>query len=230
MQRVQNVKNNMFLIFINLIFVIKLNGQQVLEGRYSNLAPLQEHYNFYTFNKNGGFEYQTGASLGNDYYGRGEYIIIDNKLILNYNKTKSLKIGHHISEIWQSNKDSIDVDFNLFDFDNYPIFNVNIIYKDSLSKNGYSGVITNEKGTAKVILNKEKMQLEFEITNLGFRPYKLIIDKSYNYKISVYLQKSHTGIPILNQTDTLNIVKMRRKFFVVKNKNGSETVWRKIED
>lgn len=193
-------------------------GQQGLEGRYSNLAPLQEHYNTYTFNKNGKFEYQAGASLGNDCFGQGEYMITDNKLILNYNKTEPLRIGHHISQIWLNNKDSVMVDLNLFDFDGDPIPNVNIIYKDSLSKNGYNGVIVNEKGIAQITLGKEMKQHEFEITNLGYRPYKLNIDKSYNYKISVFLQKGHTGIPILNQIDTLSIVKVRRKYFELRTR------------
>ena len=227
---VQKVLNVTKILFFIILFFNTAESQNTLDGKYTCLAPLQEHYNYYLFNKKGQFEYRRGASLGNDYYGKGEYRILNKKLILNYNKTKPLKTGHHTSKIWINNKDSINVNFKFFDFDSIPLPAVNVIYKDSLSKYGLSGVAANEKGIAKLNLKRDKTNLQFIITNLGFKQYELFIDKNYNYDISVILQKGYTGLPILNQIDTLVIDKKRPKYFVVKNNNGSLTTWKKLDD
>lgn len=227
-QKAQNV-TRIILILVYLFINNKAISQEKLNGSYSCLAPLQEYYNIFSFNKNGQFEYHVGASLGDDYYGKGEYKFTDNQLILNYNKTEHLKIGYHASKIWSNNKDSININFKFFDFDNNPVPYVNVIYKDSLSKNGHNGVMADEKGTALLNLKKDRNDLQFEISNLGFNHYKFPINKNYNYEVSVYLQKDGFGLPILNQIDTLEVVKKKTKYFTVKNKDGKIITWRKIE-
>ncbi len=228
-QKALNV-TRIILILINLFILNKVQSQEKLKGRYSCLAPLQEHYNFYFFDKNGQFEYRRGASLGDDYYGKGEYEFNNKQLILNYNKTEPLKIGHHVSKIWTNNRDSINVHFNFFDFDSNPVPYVNVIYKDSLSKYGYSGVVANEKGIASLNLKRDRTNLQLNISYVGYRQYEFSIDKNYNYDISVFLQKDGDGLPILNQIDTLVIDKKRPKYFVVKSKNGSLTTWKKLDE
>ena len=89
--------------------------------------------------------------------------------------------------------------------------------------------MANEKGITLLNLKKDRNNLEFEISNLGFNNYKFSIDKNYNYKVSIYLQKDGFGLPILNQIDTLEVVKKKTKYFTVKDKDGKITTWRKIE-
>lgn len=232
MQKEKNVIKDviivLFLIFSNYTF----SQKETLNGKYSQLASLQEHYNYYVFDKNGEFRYHTGASLGDDYFGRGIYRFTDKHLILNYNKTDPIKIGHHLLKTWTNNKDSIDVYFKFFDFNNIPIPFVNVLYKVNLPNNVYTykGVVADKDGIAKLNLSKENKEFHLIISNVGYIEYRLIVDKNYNYDISVFLQKQGNGLPILNQIDTLEIVKWKSKHFTVKNKNGSETTWRKIED
>ena len=189
-----------------------------------------DYSNCLTFETDRNFTYEYSGHLGVLKYGQGEYKFTDNQLILNYNKTEPIKIGHHVSEIWTNNKDSIYLKINIFDFDGLPLHAVSVIYKDSLSKYGYSGVASNREGIALINLKKDRTDLDFEISHLGFNIYKFSLDKNYNYNISVFLQKDGDGLPILNQIDTLEIIKRRPKYFTVKNKNGSETTWRKLED
>lgn len=229
MQKAQNVTR--IIPFLITFFIFnKAQCQEKLNGRYSCLAPLQEHYNVYSFDRNNRFEYNRGASLGDDYYGSGEYKLIGNKLILNYNKTKPLKIGLHSSKVWTNNKDSINVNFKILNFDSIALPYASIAYKDSLSKYGYSGVAANEKGIASINLKRERTNLQFKISNLGFRQYEFAIDTNYSYDISIFLQKDGEGLPILNQIDTLIIDKKRPKYFTVKNKNGSISTWKKLDD
>lgn len=230
MQKEQNViKNSIFfqlLIISNYLF----SQSEKINGRYSSIASLQEHYNYYVFDKNGEFRYHVGACLGDDYFGFGDYQFINNYLILNYNKTEPIKTGYHVSEIWTNNKDTIYLKINILDFDGFPLHGVSVIYKDSLSKYGYSGVASNKEGVALVNLKKDKTDLDFEISHLGFNIYKFSLDKNYNHNISVFLQKQGDGLPILNQIDTLEIVKIRPKYFTVKRKDGNIATWRKVED
>jgi len=227
-QKAQNATK----IILFLFYLFTTNNaisQEKLNGSYSCLAPLQEHYNIFSFNEKGQFEYHIGASLGDDYYGKGEYKFTDNQLILNYNKTELIQTSHHVSKIWTNNTEIIDIHFNIFDIEGNPLPYTNIIYRDSLSKNGYNGVMANEKGITLLNLKKDRNNLQFEISNLGFNNYKFSIDKNYNYKVSIYLQKDGFGLPILNQIDTLEVVKKKTKYFTVKDKDGKITTWRKIE-
>lgn len=218
----------LFLISSNYIF----SQKEKLNGKYSQLESLQEHYNYFVFDQNGEFRYHVGASLGDDCFGYGTYQFINHQLILNYNKTKPIKIGHHVSEIWTNNRDSINVHFKFFDFNNMPVPYVNVMYKVNLPKDTYTykGVVADKEGIAKLNLSKENKEFQLIISNVGYNEYRFIVDKNYNYNISVFLQKQGNGLSILNQIDTLEIVKKKPKYFIVKNKNGSMTTWRKLED
>lgn len=226
MQKEQNVIN----LTIILLFSVLSNfsfSQKQLNGKFSNLARYQEYYNSYTFNEKGEFYYHNGASSGNFYFGEGEYKLIDNQLILNYNKTKPLKIGHHVSEIWENNTDSIAVHFSFFDFDNIPIPYVNYFYKDSLSKNGYQGGVADKDGQGLLKLKKEKNDIMITVSNIGFRQYSFPINRNYNYDVSVFLESEGNGIPIKNQLDTLKIVELKEDYFKVIEKDGKITTWLK---
>lgn len=211
----------------------KLEGTYCLEHKYSG-----DFSECLEFREDNTFEYNYLSDVGMVSYAQGEYEFADSQLILNYNKTAPLKMSYHISEIWKNNKDSITVDFNLFDFDGKPAAGVNVLHKDSLSQKGFKSVDSNEDGRASFKLKKDASELEFEISSMDYGLtasilhifYHLKIYKEWNYKISVYLQKSYTGIPILNQTDTLELKKVRKQFFEVKNKDESVTTWRKLED
>lgn len=200
--------------------------------------PSGDFSNCLEFNKNNTFEYEFSDDLGTQSYAQGQYELIKNKLILDYNKTVPLKMSYHVSEIWQSNKDSITVNFNFFDFNGNPAIGVDVFYRDSLSPKGYITNVSDANGRVYFNLKKDIKELQFEISSMDYGLsvsilhsfYNVTIYKEWNYKISVYLQKSYTGIPILNQKDTLNLVKIKRKYFTVRNKNGSVTTWRKIED
>ena len=189
-----------------------------------------DYSNCLTFETDKNFTYEYCGHLGVLKYGHGEYKFTGSQLILNYNKTEPIKTGHHLSEIWTNNKDTIYLKINILDFDGFPLHGVSVIYKDSLSKYGYSGVASNKEGVALVNLKKDKTDLDFEISHLGFNIYKFSLDKNYNHNISVFLQKQGDGLPILNQIDTLEIVKIRPKYFTVKRKDGNIATWRKLED
>lgn len=244
MQKEKNVNTRW--LFITILFGINLCFSQsvkMIEGRYvidnvSDWVAEAGVYTYFNFTKNGTFKKEVMGELGREHYTQGEYKLSKDQLILNYNKTVPLKMSYHISEIWESNKDSITVDFDLFDFDGNPATGVEILYKDSLSKRGYRADVSNKDGRSSFKLKRDPSELQFEISSMDYgltnsirhTIYYLTIYREWNYKISVYLQKSYIGIPVLNRTDTLKLKKVREKHFEVINDNGSVTTWRKLED
>lgn len=226
---VQRVRNAKILILVGM-FCINIQAQIKFNGSYCKDYDLKNMSNCLTFETKKNFAYEYSGDTGVFEFGHGEYLFKDNKLILNYNKTEPIKTGHHFSEIWTNNKDSIHIQFNVFDFDSLPLPAVSVIYKDSLAQYGFNGVASNKKGIAAIKLKKNSNTLQVEISNVGFQSYKFSLDRNYNQVISVFLQKDGYGLPIRNQIDTLQIEKIKRKYFTVRNKNGSITTWRKRED
>lgn len=231
----KNASKTLILLFFGCIMSFGIS-QNSLEGLYyvDDNPPYvvdggsSTHYEFF---KNGTFERITTGEFGTQYYGSGTYNLDNNKrLILNYNKTEPIQMGYHISKMWTNNSDEVDINFKLFDLDENAVKYANIIYKDSVSKHGYNGIVADDEGIAKLKFKKESKRLQFEITCLNFKYYSLVIDKNYNYNISVYLQNEYNGLPIMNQMNTIQLEKIRPKYFTVRNKNGSVTTWRKLED
>ncbi|WP_157614268.1 hypothetical protein [Pseudotamlana agarivorans] len=222
---------NVIKLFIYIgIFYSNAYAQNQPKGKFCEEYEIKDYGACITLKPDNTFVHSFGGDMGTEAHGKGEYNFIDNKLILNYNKTEPVKTGYHLSKIWTNNKNTITVNFKFFDFDSIPVPNVNVFYKDSLSKQGYGGGVASEKGVLSLNLKKDKTFLKLKMTNIGYSPYELSIDKNYNYVISVYLQKVGKGLPILNQIDTLIIHKKRPKYFTVRNKNGSITTWKKSEN
>lgn len=185
MLKAKNVRKPFLLILFGLL-PSHLISQTKFEGTFCVEFATKDISNCLRFESDQIFKYKLTGDTGTFEYGIGEYKFIDNYLVLNYNKTKPLKIGHHNSEIWLNKFDSIEVHLVLLDFNNNPISNVNVLYKDNLLKNGYKGVISDNKGEAIINLKKGKEDLELTCSHFNYRAYKISIDKNFNYKITVF--------------------------------------------
>lgn len=227
-RKVRNAKVILFILVGSLSCT--LHAQANFIGTYCIDYDMNDFSVCLTFETDKSFSYEYSGDTGVFEYGQGKYRFVDKHLVLNYNKTAPMQIGHHVSKIWTNNSGMVNVNFAFFDFDGNVIPNVSIIYKDNLSKNGYSMLSADKEGFAKLITNKEDQSLQFTASKIAYNQHKFTIDKNYNYDITVYLQDEEDALPIRNQIDMLFIEKIRPKFFTVKNKNGSVTMWRKIED
>lgn len=227
-QKLRNVKMVVLLLVGTLFY--SLHAQTKFDGTFCKEYDLKYFSECLTFEKEKNFKYEYRGDTGMFEFGQGEYQLIGKRLILNYNKTDPIKIGHHVSKIWTNNEDSINLQFNISDFDGLPLPAVTVVYKDSLSKYDYTGVASNKKGIALINLKKDSTDLQVEISNLGFELYKFSLDKNYNHNISVFLQREGDGLPIKNQIDTLEIQEEKPKYFTIRNKDGSKAIWRKTED
>ncbi len=168
--QMQKEKNAIKIISVLIILFVldKAYSQEQLNGNYSSLAQFQEFYDFYNFNKNGVFEYHTGADLGDDYFGKGEYKIENDNLILNYNKTSPLKLGYYLTEIWTNNKDSINVNITTITLDKKPAPYLSITFSDSLAKNGVNGIATDRDGSGSITFKKDRKNINLSLTGVGY--------------------------------------------------------------
>lgn len=210
------------ILFLIFIFLIPAMRAQKLKGLYSNLAPFQEHYKFYRFGNNGTFEYHSGASLGDDIYGKGDFEVLGDTLILKYNTTEPKKLGYHTTEIWENQKTSIKFDFQVVDLENKPIPNVNVIY---LNNSGYEKIILNEQGEGTGIFKKRQDSVKINFSFLGYERYTAKFDLNFSKNIKVYLAEWTSGIPILDQVDTLEIVEFEMDTLKLKDKEGNIDKW-----
>jgi len=227
MQKVQIVIKCFFIIHLSLIYSI-VNAQNTLVGSYSKLEIGQEYFDYYKFNQQGGFEYFNGASLGYNYYGKGDYTIIHDLLILDFNKTELKKYsGYYRYNDWINNSNTVILKFKVFDIEGNKIPNVNIYFlKNKI------GRITDKNGYAEIILKKSNaINDDINISLIGFEPQKIKIDRNYNFNFKIYLKKRDIksySKPIYNQKDTLEIINLDEDLIKLRGKNGKISSWRKV--
>lgn len=218
-----------YFLIIQLSFIYStVIGQNILNGTYSKLMDGQEHFDYYEFNQQGDFKYYSGASLGYKYYGKGNYKIINDLLIFDFNKTELKEYsGYYRYTDWINKSNKIILKFKIFDLEGNNIPNVNIY----LSKMKI-GKITNINGYAQIILNKDEIEDDdISISLIGFEPQKLPFDKNYNFEFKIYLKKRNFksfSKPIYNQKDTLEIINIFENNINLRRNDGSVISWKKL--
>ncbi|SEA18707.1 hypothetical protein SAMN05443667_102258 [Flavobacterium gillisiae] len=198
--------------------------QKKITGIYSSLMPHQEHYNYFDFNTNGTFEYHSGASLGDDEFGKGYYQIKNDSLILNYDLTEIKEDSYYKSRRYYNSKDSIQIKFNAYNFNKTPIQNIQIY-----SYPNYKSTKTDSNGVATLSFKKveRNSKMEIHIDGAFLAKQVIYIDVNTNYIIDVYMSKSVIigfGHPkaIKNETEKYKILEYQDD--IIKLKNNSRVM------
>ena len=213
-----------FILFLLTIYSNLLFSQNKIEGKYCKEYGIKDTYHCYTFFKNGEFKLESGGDLGNDYYGKGDFLLNENSLILNYNKTEPAELSYYRTEFWRNNKDSIELNFQIMNMEN-----LKIPYANVAILSNKTGIITNENGNGKMKLKKSNENCEITVSYIGYQECKIKIKQNNNYNFKIYLTKGFTGVPIKNQTETLEILELTDKYFKTKSINDNIIIWNKIE-
>jgi len=210
---------------ILLVLIFSLSGQLYCQkkiiGRYTSLMPNQEHYNYFDFNKNGIFEYHSGASLGKSEFGKGHYKIKNDSLILNYDLTELNEESYFKAKKYSNSKDSILVNLNIYNIEKEPLFNI-IVY----SYPDYQSTESSKEGFASLKLAKGSYQdkVEFHIDGEFWARQIIYLDSDTNYNIDVFMNKSviqSFGHPkaIKNKIVKFKIIESTKKYFILKHNN-----------
>jgi len=182
-------------------------------------------YDCYTFYNNGEFEFNSGGDLGDSFYGKGDYFFNEKYLILNYNKTKLERLGHNETTPWKTEKDSIELNFQIME-DNFskltlPYANINILSEQKK-------IVADENGVGKIKLKKSDKVCDILISFFGLKNYKIKVNKAYCYDFKIYLANVYNGKPIKDKVDTLQISEFSDKYFKTINRYKKESTWNKI--
>lgn len=216
------LKTSIFFLLIGPL----LFGQKEINGMYSDLAPLQEHYSYYSFNKEGTFEYHSGASLGDDYYGFGHYAISNDFIILNFDSIPEIESsGYYQFKRWTNDQDNISLKFNVYDLNKNKLSGAAIV----IPSEKFGTLIQGGKGELELPTKNIKQVEKLRISLLGYETQELVFDRSFNYEFEIYLRESSSGTAIINQIDTLKITQWGDDFFEVKGKGNKVILWKKRE-
>lgn len=195
---------------------VNLYCQTEIIGRYSSVMLYQEYYKYFDFNKKGIFEYHSGASLGDDEFGKGHYQIKNDSLIFNYDLTELKYKSYHKAKEYYNSKDIVTIKVIVKDFKGNIMTNTNVYIKEDKI-----GHILGEKSFVNFKLKKEKKGFFLDISNLGYDSYKLKLSKLKNYEIEVFLKKASTiSRAIKNQIIKYKILEYTNDFIKLKSNNG----------
>lgn len=201
----------------------KKSQSYVLEGRYYLSLKLKDEKKYLNF-KNDSFEIGKYGHLGHEYQGKGYFNIAKNKLILNYNKKLVRPNSFYRSFNWQNDSDLISIDVKVMDLKGTGISMANF-YSDD----GKISAVTDSNGELGLKLPKKDIKQEFEVSYIGFGGVKISLDQSLNQKVEFFLSDKSEPMPIYNQIDTLEILELKKDYFISKNKDGSNHKWIKEE-
>ncbi|MDN3491610.1 hypothetical protein [Winogradskyella bathintestinalis] len=188
----------------------------LLNGNYSSLATNQENYNYYSFYKNGLFDYHSGASLGDDKYGNGHYFIKKDSLILQYDLTDLKDNSYHKFKNYINTSDSIILKINIYNLDKKRLAHVSVL---GSSKERY-GVESNGEGIAYLKFKKEKGSRKIEISDLCCGNYSFKINSEFNYEVDVFLRKKfNKPTAIKNEVEKYKIIEHTDTYIELKKNN-----------
>ena len=212
MQEEQNVIK--FLLFFFLMCIFNVSAQKKIIGKYSFIDGTGYFFENYSFDKSGLFDHKKGGDLGVSSFGRGHYLIRNDSLILNYNLTKLKTNDYHKFKYYLNNKDSISVRINIYDLEKNPVYGTAIaVFSKKLLKR------SNKDGAVEFYLKKEKQQIEFNVSNIGFG-YDFSIWKNRNYEIDVFLNTDNYGVPYKNQLIKYKIIEQTDKLLKLESNSG----------
>jgi len=196
--------------------------QKKIIGKYSSLMGYQEYYNYFDFNKNGVFEYHSGADLGDDEFGKGHYQIKNDSLILNYDLTELKEESYFKAKKYYNSKDSIKVNLNIYSSNKEPLYKI-IVY----SFPNYQSTESDKQGTAHLKLKKGsyKEKVALHIDGVFWAKQIIYLDSDTNYNLDVFMNKSVIqgfGHPkaLKNQIIKYKIVEFNKDFIKLENING----------
>lgn len=216
-----------FSFFICLLFYHStIHSQGKLFGKYTVIGSDSKGSSL-TFLKNGEFQFTAASGdLGKADFGAGTYIYTDQKLILNFNRTALTSISSYSHfQIWKNNKDFVEMNVTVADIHGIPIPGANVFCTEFKIVQQ-----TNSEGTCTLILPKKMKETEIKVLFIGLKESRTLVNLNLNYKLKVFLSEGELeGIPILNQSDTLNVISVNRTNFKIKNKDGEIIIWKKQE-
>ncbi len=181
----------------------------------------------FTFGNDQKFTWIKGSHIPPDISGGGTYKIIDNKLILNYQKGKAYDLSYYKTSKRVSVDETISINFIVKDLNDNPLSNVQVAI---LNNRGYllDRLVLNEKGEGELIFDISNALIKFEISRVGFESLILETNKNSEYEITAFLSNLNQALSIETQQDTLVIKRQTQKHIILEDNKGNRMEFSKI--
>lgn len=228
MPKEPNVKCIITILVVFYFSNFSFSQENKIEGIYCASYKLKNFSTCYDFKENI-FEYKHSGHTSLIRYGKGEYEIQNDTVILNYNLTEIKDNSYHSSKKYYNNKNYIEIRLRFFNLKNKPLKNIT-----AWSKNNKEYKSVNNEGLIIFNFRKEQNSKDFiEINITGDNDnyfYRFHVNKKENQEINVYLsnQLSFFDSPkaVKHQILKYKIIKEGKKIIQLKGK-GQPTLYLK---
>ncbi len=228
MQKEPNVKCIITILIVFYFSNFSFSQENKIEGIYCASYKLKNFSTYYAF-KDNIFEYKHSGHTGLIRYGKGEYEIQKDTVILNYNLTEIKDNSYHSSKKYYNNKNYIEIRLRFFNLKHKPLKNIT-----AWSKNNKEYKSVNNEGLIIFNFRKEQNSKDFiEINITGDNDnyfYRFHVNKKENQEINVYLsnQLSFFDSPkaVKHQILKYKIIKEGKKIIQLKGE-GQPTLYLK---
>ncbi|CEN34367.1 conserved exported hypothetical protein [Capnocytophaga cynodegmi] len=226
MQKVQNVNRILFLFFLlgisNSIF-----SQKTMGGIYSYIDGTGEFWTRLELSKDGYFNYESGMDVGVSEYGKGNYVQTKDSLILNFDLTELIEGIYHRYTYYQTNKDSVEINYRIITPKNENINGLNIV-----SLTDETGDVLENTNIGTLRLKKINNFRRIFISLIGFDAYEFKISGNYNYNIDIYWRTPsdyYRASPIKFVTKKYKILKNKKDYLELQQPDGTILQFKKVE-
>ncbi|WP_299673345.1 hypothetical protein [uncultured Tenacibaculum sp.] len=218
MRKVQIVIN--FILFFIFFYATKTFSQEIIQGKYKK-NNIIDTFESFEFNKNGLFSFKKETDVGIHSKGKGHYKIVKDSLFLNYDLSYPNKNSYYQSRSYYNSKDSISINFSIFNFKSKPLNNV-MIY--TTGNTPYKSCETSLYDKCAFTFKKGDYSNRIEILIDGeFLDRQLIIlAPDRNYEITAYMNKNQSiGFyhpkTIKDEKQKFKILKFSEEYIELKN-------------
>ena len=215
----QIVNKNITFILAIVFFTNSIYAQNAITGIYSRSNIILDTYEYYDLKNDGLFEYHKGASLGNDLYGSGTYIVSNDSVILSFSTSEPRSSGSHLTKVWHSKSDITNIKMSVEDFAGKPIKYATIIVKDFESGEFILGKESDAYGNIDIDLQRKTFYIE--CTALGYKSYEFLLKNYNNHSIDITLNIQGIGTPIWEIEPKVFTLKEDGNVLVEREKKGS---------
>ena len=196
----------LLLAFLTILFFFKTNqifAQSWLEGNYEVPGNyIGENYTYYTFDKNGTFEFHSGGDLGDYIYATGIYEVDDARVLMNYT-TEPILVSNVERREWVEQSDSITIRIRAVNIDEECSGPCVFFYHNGKRHD------QNRKYGIELRFKKQEELLVFSMTFISLHPVYLVVSGQRSTEVSFNLQSNERGHPLSGFTEKARVIGSR---------------------
>lgn len=215
-----NLNMKLFFLLINILIYSVCYPQIDIQGKYCKSYNTGYSSVCIEFHENSKFSYSTHGCLGIEDKGKGNYLLKEGKIILNFDKVeKEQRSKIYIQKIIDNKiKDSIRLNLKIFDGYNVDIPLPATILSEADSFKYEKGFKVNEQGEVTIFKPKNSKVEKYRILFIGYEQFEFKLSNSKSKNIEIIL---NTAGPNFISDQTMEIAVKHYNQESIELKNGT---------